>query len=417
MGNQTASRREPQSAPARARLGIGGFGMCRFGTGSFRIGSFAIGALAALLAACSSPSPPPGASDASVTGIADSVTGMRYLATGETRGFTRATRPRPFEFPQDHASHPDFRNEWWYFTGNAFDASGRHFGFELTFFRVGLGGGARAHASAWASNDLWVAHFALTDTANGDFHAEERLSRGALGLAGAEANPLRVWVEDWAVVGEPSGALRLTARGESAAIELEVRGIDRIVAQGDRGLDAKGPEPGNASYYYSAPRLAVGGTIRVGAEPLHHVMGSAWLDREWSTSALSAGVAGWDWFALQLDDGRDLMYYRLRQDDGRASPYSGGSVAQGDRVQRLDAEAVELEVTRRWRSRATGVEYPIGWRLRVPALALDLDIVPYLPGQELDLSVRYWEGAVRVEGSAGDATVAGNGYLELAGYR
>jgi len=297
-----------------------------------------------------------------------------------------------------------------------FDAAGRHFGFELTFFRVALGVPREERASAWASDQIWLGHFALTDTANHMFHAEERLSRGALGLAGAQALPLRIWVEDWSVSEPEHGVLRLFARGTSGAVDLELRGIERIVAQGDAGLDRKGPEPGNASYYYSAPRLAASGSIMIGDESSVAVEGSAWMDREWSTSALSAGIAGWDWFALQLDDGRDLMYSRLRRDDGGASSFSGGSIAGIGGVQRLGATDVDLEITRRWRSQASGVEYPVGWRMRIPTLGLDLGIEPYLPDQEVDLSVRYWEGAVRVLGSAGDAGVTGNGYLELAGY-
>jgi len=343
------------------------------------------------------------------------VTGIRYLA-GDSAGFARALTPRAFVFPQDHASHPGFRNEWWYFTGNVFDATGRHFGFELTFFRVALAAPRRERESAWASDQIWLGHLAVTDTAHREFHAEERLSRGALGLAGAEASPLHIWVEDWGVTEPERGVLRLVAEGRNFSIDLELRGLERIVAQGDGGLDRKGPEAGNASYYYSAPRLVAKGSIRVGDDAAVSVNGSAWMDREWSTSALSAGIVGWDWFALQLDDGRDLMYYRLRREDGGTSPFSGGSVADLEGVRRLGPDDVALEVTRRWRSRSSGVEYPVAWRMRIPTLGLDLGIEPYLEDQEVDLSVRYWEGAVRVRGSVGDGALAGSGYLELAGY-
>lgn len=381
-------------------------------------------AFAACLAACS-PSGMGGSNGADtgsperrgpVGGIRGAVTGMDYLAGSETGAFERALTPRPFVFPRDHASHPGFRNEWWYFTGNVFDSRGRHFGFELTFFRIALEGHAPQRDSAWASDQVWVGHFALTDTAKGEFHTAERWSRGALGLAGAEASPLHIWVESWSAAEDRGGVLRLRAQDGDTGIDLELRGLDRIVAQGEDGLDAKGPEPGNASYYYSAPRLAVRGTVRTGNEPPHSVDGAAWMDREWSTSALSPDLAGWDWFALQLDDGRDLMYYRLRRNDGETSRFSGGSVAGEDGVRQLDADDVALEATRYWRSPGTRVDYPIGWRLRVPALELDVEVEPYLPNQEVDLSVRYWEGAVRVRGMAGVSPIRGNGYLELAGY-
>lgn len=363
----------------------------------------------------------------SVAGSA--VTGIRYLGgssgtdagtgSGEagTVRFLRAEAPREFVFPADHGSHPEFRTEWWYFTGNLSAAADRHFGFEVTFFRIGIGSRRRAGESAWASDQIWMAHFALTDTANRKFRTAERLSRGALDLAGADSDPFAVWVEDWSVRAAPGGGLVLRAQSDDAAVDLELSGLERIVLQGDLGLDPKGPAPGNASYYYSAPRLHVHGSVRSGSESAMTVNGSAWLDREWSTSALSAGIAGWDWFALQLDDGRDLMFYRLRGADGSTSPFSSGSLTDaGGKVRRLLAADVELIATEHWRSPGTGVVYPVGWHMRVPAIELDLLVEPYLPQQEIDLSVRYWEGAVRIGGRSGEEAVGGAGYLELAGY-
>ncbi|WP_428100051.1 lipocalin-like domain-containing protein [Candidatus Rariloculus sp.] len=349
-------------------------------------------------------------------------TGVRFLADGDhdSGGFARAYQPRPFVFPEDHGSHPDFRTEWWYFTGNVFGGGRRHYGFELTFFRVALAATAPESTSAWATNQFWMAHFALTDTTNGRFLTAERLTRGALGLAGASHTPFRLWVEDWQVDGRGEAAAEsfsLRARSEDVEIELSLDSLKRAVAQGDRGLDAKGSEPGNASYYYSLPRLAVSGTVRVGDSEADEVEGLAWMDREWATSALSEGIVGWDWFALHLSDGRDLMYYRLRGEDGSASTESGGTLVSADgRVLRLAGSDVELDVLDHWTSPVSNVRYPVRWRLRVPAEQIDLLIVPYIPNQEVNLSVRYWEGAVRVSGSAGGHSVGGNGYLELAGY-
>lgn len=349
---------------------------------------------------------------------------VRYLSDGDDDegGYARAFQPRAFVFPEDHGSHPEFRTEWWYFTGNVFGGGERHYGFEVTFFRVALAATAPDSPSAWATNQFWMAHFALTDTANGRFHAAERLTRGALGLAGASQAPFRVWVEDWQVEGraDPGAeSFRLRARGEDAAIDLQLESLKSAVAQGDRGLDAKGPEPGNASYYYSLPRLAVSGSVRVGeaGAGVDEVEGLAWMDREWATSALSEGVAGWDWFALQLSDGRDLMYYRLRGDDGLASAESGGTLVGADgEVLRLERSDVVLEAVDYWTSPLSNVRYPVQWRLAVPGEQLDLSIVPYIANQEVDLSVRYWEGAVRVSGTAEGRPIGGNGYLELAGY-
>lgn len=368
-------------------------------------------ACAVLLAACSGSAP---------SNEAGAPTGIRFLADGAEDGFARARTPRAFEFPADHGSHPEFRTEWWYFTGNLLDAGGRHFGFELTFFRVGFEGRAEHPKSSWATQQIWMAHFALTDTARERFVAAERLSRGALDLAGAQSAPFRVWVEDWsaeALSGVLEEGLKLRAEAEQAGLDLRLRPTKPHVAQGDAGLDAKGPEPGNASFYYSLPRMTASGSVRDSEGEAWRVEGEAWMDREWSTSSLSPDVEGWDWFALQLDDGRDVMLYRLRERGGGTSPFSGGSLVGADgAVVRLGPEDFELDPRRSWTSQASGVTYPVAWTVRLPGHGLELDVTPRLESQELRLSVRYWEGAVQVSGTDNGAPIGGHGYLELAGY-
>ncbi len=348
-------------------------------------------------------------------------TGLRLLGGAAADGFARATEPREFVFPADHGSHPEFRTEWWYFTGNLEATSGRHFGFELTFFRYALAPPAErlASSSAWRAEQIWMAHFAITDSEGGKFIARERLTREALGLAGATAEPLRVWVEDWSATGAGASddlTLRLRADDDVISLELDLKSTVPHVAQGDRGLDAKGAGVGNASHYYSVPRLAAAGAISVDGESFS-VTGLAWLDREWSTSSLEQGIAGWDWFALHLSDGSSLMFYRLRSAEGSASPYSGGSFVDAAGIRtRLAARDVELAPLDHWTSAASGVRYPVAWRLAVPSLGLSLDLRPYLENQELDLSVRYWEGAVHAEGRGPAGVLTAQGYLELAGY-
>lgn len=359
----------------------------------------------------------------SETGTAPGVSGVRYLAgSDDAEGFRRADSARPFVFPADHRPHPGFRTEWWYFTGNLFDEAARHYGFELTLFRIALAPSGPATDSAFASAEVWMGHVAVTDTAREMFQAAERLSRGAPGLAGpapADAgttDSVVIAVEDFRI-GFAGDTATLIAGTEDFGIELELTGLERIVAQGDDGLDPKGPEPGNASYYFSAPRLGAVGAVRSDGRDAVTVSGTAWMDREWSTSALSPDVAGWDWFALQLDDGRDLMFYRLRNDDGGTNEFSGGSIADASgSVRRLAADAVELEPLRTWTSRRSGVEYPVAWSLSIPDEAIDLEIRPRLEQQELDLTVRYWEGAVTASGTSAGSPLDGVGYLELAGY-
>jgi predicted secreted hydrolase len=370
------------------------------------------------------------------------------LRAPDTRGFARALAPRPFVFPADHGSHPDYRTEWWYYTGNLAARDGRRFGFQLTFFRTALAPPlaepAGGRASAWATRQVWFAHFAVTDAAGHRFLAYERWERQALGLAGAEAQPFRVWVGPWSAAAsagagagtgtEPAAAgtppMRLFATGAEAAIDLVLTTALPPVPQGDRGLSAKSAELGNASYYYSLPRLAAAGTLRLGAEQLA-VTGQAWMDREWSTSSLAAGEVGWDWFALQLDDGWELMLYRLRR---RRDPHAAPAVGEAEladpaslatliepdgRTTLLPLAAVRFAATSTWTSPASHARYPSGWRLTLPdagPTAFDLTVRPLIADQELRLSFRYWEGAVTASGTHGGHPVQARGYVELTGY-
>jgi predicted secreted hydrolase len=340
---------------------------------------------------------------------------VREALAEEREGFARALAPRPLSFPKDHGPHPDFRTEWWYYTGNLRTAAGRHLGFQLTFFRVALAPAAAPRPSAWATRQLYFAHFALTDTAGGRFHAGSRVSRGAQDLAGAELAPFRVWVEDWSAIGDGTSA-RLRASDGDVALDLNVWPAKPLVLQGDRGLSRKGAEPGNASFYYSFTRMPARGVVRLGAETLE-VEGEAWMDREWSTSGLGPGVEGWDWFALQLDDGRELMFYLLRRGDGTPDPFSAGTLVAADgTARRLEAGDVRVEPLAHWTSPRSGVRYPARWRVTVPSDDLRVEIEPRLADQELRVGTRYWEGAVAASGVAGGRLVAGHGYVELVGY-
>lgn len=340
---------------------------------------------------------------------------VREALADDRAGFARAVAARPLSFPEDHGPHPDFRTEWWYYTGNLRTAAGRHLGFQLTFFRVALAPVSDPRASEWATRQLYFAHFAITDSAGKRFHAFRRVSRAALGLAGASAAPFRVWVEDWSAEGEGATA-RLRASDGEVALDLQVTAAKPVVLQGDRGLSRKGPDPGNASFYYSFTRMPARGVVRLGAETLE-VSGEAWMDREWSTSALGPGVEGWDWFALQLDDGREVMFYLLRRRDGTADPLSAGTLVTADgTAQRLDVGDVGVETLGHWSSPRSGVRYPARWRVSVPSAQLQLEIEPRLADQELSVGTRYWEGSVVVGGSAGGRRLTGQGYVELVGY-
>lgn len=328
-------------------------------------------------------------------------------------GFERVIEPRPFVFPADHGPHPTFQTEWWYYTGNLTADNGRRFGFQLTFFRRALSPYPPARESAWATNDVYMAHFAISDIDGGRFYAFERFSRSALGLAGASGDPFRVFLNDWSVEGSgPQGmTMRLRAAQDGVALDLVAVNSRPPVLQGNAGVSQKGSQVGNASAYYSLTRMISNGTIQIGSAT-YTVSGLTWMDREWGTSALEEGMTGWDWFALQLESGHDLMYYQLREADGKPSPFVGGSLLlPDDTVIILGPGDVELEVTATWQSPKSGAVYPAGWRLRIPRYGIDLVITPALQDQELPTAVVYWEGAVDVEGS-----MRGRGYVELTGY-
>lgn len=340
------------------------------------------------------------------------------LSGADTAGYARALEPRPFTFPEDHLSHPDFRTEWWYFTGNVETEEGRPFAYHLTIFRNAAAPRTPRRASAWNSRQVWFAHLAVTDVEAERHHAFERFGREALGLAGAEGDPVRVWLEDWEVegTGDDLFPARLRAAEGPVALDLELGEGKGPVPQGDQGLSRKGPDPGNASYYLSWPRLPVQGTITT-PEGSFRVRGEGWLDREWSTSALDEAHEGWDWFSIQLESGRELMFYELRRRDGTADTLSKGALVEEDGSHRvLSLEEVELEVLDQWASPLDGARYPSGWRLRIPAEGMDLRVEPLLRDQEMNLSVRYWEGAVRVTGEDRGEPVRGRGFVELTGY-
>jgi predicted secreted hydrolase len=333
--------------------------------------------------------------------------------------FERALEPRELHFPADHGPHESFQTEWWYFTGNLDAEDGRELAYQLTFFRRSLAFERPELDSGWAARDAALAHFTVGDAASGEFVSFERFQRHALGLSGAQGDPWRVWLRDWSASGElEGGGARLVAEGlasdgNGVAIDLVLRASGPVVLHGDRGLSRKGHEPGNASYYASIPRLETRGTVRIGGRE-RSVRGESWFDHEWSTSALDAGQTGWDWFALRFADGRVLMLYVLRRDDGsRDTTSSGTFVAADGTTHHLALDSFEIEALATWTSRRSGASYPSRWRIRVPAHALQVEITPTVPASELAHSVRYWEGPVRGEDGAGEAV---RGFVELTGY-
>jgi len=263
-----------------------------------------------------------------------------------------------------------------------------------------------------------MAHLALTDVKGNRFYTDERFSRAGNELAGAAGNKYQVWLYDWSATAEDKAdfPLRLRAKSDEFAIDLLLNTQKSLVLQGEQGLSRKSAEPGNASYYYSYTRLPTLGTLSI-AGVNHSVTGNSWMDREWSTSALSKEQSGWDWFALQFSDNSELMFFQLRRKDGQQDSNSAGSVvlADGTKVP-LQMQDVTIKTLDTWRSPHSKINYPSQWRLSVPSQKLEVDIVPLINDQELNVSYRYWEGAVSITGTKDGKAISGQGYVELTGY-
>lgn len=341
------------------------------------------------------------------------------LSSSADPGFARALVPRLFQFPQDDGPHPQFQTEWWYWTGNLENAEKRHFGYQLTFFRRALRPQSRrSHsqsASPWASQGIYFGHFTISDVHTQSFYDSERFSRGNKALAGVQAAPFAIWLDNWQVKQTAPNQHHLSAQSVAHMtdyrIDLNLSSLKPTALQGQNGLSQKSALKGNASYYYSRSRLDSVGQIKIGKESFQ-VKGLSWLDREWSTSALDKNQQGWDWFSLQLDDQREIMLYQLRQKDARISEFSSGSLIQANgKVLPLSQKEFQIQVKQHWRSPDTGISYPAAWQVKIPSQGIDLNIEPWQANQELQGSLIYWEGAVKVTGSQ-----TGNGYVELTGY-
>jgi predicted secreted hydrolase len=351
-------------------------------------------------------------------------------ANNDITGYTRAIAPRSWQFPQDFGAHPDFQTEWWYYTGNVETSDGHHFGYQFTIFRRAIAPqvnpspvpspqAGRKIESEWRTNQVYMAHFAVSDIGGGHYYHQQRFSRGAAGLAGAATDPrYRVWVENWQVEAQDDAAQYtvISADAGDFAVNLTLEQTKPPALQGDHGLSAKSGDVGNASYYYSLTRLITSGTIRIGDQSFT-VKGATWKDHEFGTSALSVDAQGWDWFGLQLDDNRELMLGQIRKSDGGREPAFGGLLVNPDGSTRyLKSSDFTLDVTNTWQSPHTGATYPAGWNISVntgESKPLDITITPLLADQELIGSgnADYWEGAVKIGGDA-----AGYGYMELTGY-
>ena len=331
----------------------------------------------------------------------------------------QATAGYVFAFPRDHASHPDYKIEWWYYTGNLKAADGRRFGYQVTFFRVGVDH-TPANPSRWAIRDLFMTHLAVSDASGKRYRFSEKLSRGGPGLAGARADRYQAWNDDWTATLNARGQHVLKAPGHEAGIDLVLDEGKPPIINGLNGISQKGAQAGNASHYYSVTRMPTSGTLTIDGERVA-VSGDSWMDHEFGTSFLEPGQRGWDWLSIQLSDGRELMLYQLRGTNGGRDPRSSGTIVdRAGRSMHLANSDFTLTPGRRRFTSPNGAEYPIEWTVGIPSQRLELTVTTPLDDQELSLvrstGIAYWEGMIDVAGKTGSGPVTGSGYLEMTGY-
>lgn len=371
-----------------------------------------------------------------LTGAAGDAPVKATATAAANTGWLRAAPGYAWSFPRDHYAHPAHRTEWWYLTGHLREEGtppdAEPVAFQFTLFRIGLDPQAPPPGgSAWRANALVMGHAATTDPVAGRHVFSETLWRAAAGLGGfgAPGDTTLAWCQappgtpgTWAIdLVDGSFAVRARDDGRGLGFDLRCTSATPPVLQGPGGFSPKDVSGNAGSLYYSLPRLEVSGTLRRGDHDVK-VAGQAWLDREVFTSTLGAAQTGWDWVSLQLDDGRDLMLYRLRTADGRVDFALGTLTGRDGASRQLTPDTWSLEPLSQWKSAATGATYPVDWRLRVPGSGIDVELRATLPDQEnvsTRTGVHYWEGAVRAvapPGLPGAGSPRGRGFVELTGY-
>jgi len=331
------------------------------------------------------------------------------------QSFKPALSGYEFSFPRDHGSHPEYRTEWWYYTGHLTTASGRRYGFEVTFFRVGVTPPA-ARETEWDLQQVMPAHFAITDVKERKFRYYEKLNRASPFTAGAMTDRLDVFNEGWHVVTNPDGSWRLVAAEGKDSIDVTLRSRKEPAIHGENGISVKAAGVGFASHYYSMTRMEAAGTVNG-----ERASGQVWMDHEFGSSALRENQQGWDWFSIQLDNDAEIMLYVIRKSDGTADVTSSGSLVTSDgSVIHIRRDQMRITPEGSWKSAKSGTTYPMGWRVELPRLQIALRLQPLMREQELitqgSTGLTYWEGAVDASGSFGGVTVRGRGYVEMTGY-
>jgi predicted secreted hydrolase len=338
---------------------------------------------------------------------------------GLGREFLQALPGYHFHFPQDHSAHEKFRTEWWYFTGHLETDEHRHFGYELTFFRSGVSNISDKDTSPWKLNNVYLAHFALSDLDRKDFKYFEKLNRGGLGPAGANSDNFYVYNETW--FAEQLGKqMILRAQAPGVAIHLSLDPAKAEVVHGKDGVSQKASGKGYASHYYSLTRLNSDGYVYIDGKA-SHAKGISWMDHEFGSNQLTNQQVGWDWFSIQLSNDTELMLYLMRTTSGGIDPNSSGTVVYANgSTKHLNLSDFKVTPSGSWKSSKSGGVYPMHWQIEIPSEQCKLKVSPYFESQELatakSTGVTYWEGASKAVGSFGGKPVTAEAYVEMTGY-
>ena len=331
------------------------------------------------------------------------------------------------EFPRDHGAHPGFKLEWWYVTGHLTDVVGSFHGFQITFFRRATS--PREHRASkilFDDSELHLAHTALLDVENKTFEHDERVNRRGWD-ADAQTDRLDIRNGNWSLraetPAEPDSPILLEGRIRGThQLKLRLVPTKRLAVFGENGVSKKGASKNAASYYLTYSRLRAEGHLIRSNRSVITLTGEAWMDHEISSSQLDQKQVGWDWLGIQLDDGREIMVYVLRQLDGSADPASKLTwVGVDGNLRAFGTDAFRLTAKGHWKSPSSGCAYPERLRLECTdpnsGSQRTFEIVPRFSAQEitskLGRALSYWEGACEVrEGGVRK----GNAYMELTGY-
>lgn len=336
------------------------------------------------------------------------------------RQYAQPSKSVPIVLPRDHGPHPNFKTEWWYFTGwfTSKDLN-EPLGIQITFFRsapdVPL-----ENPSRFKPGQLLFAHAAVALPSHGKLkHAQIIRRSGSGGVSWESAKPgeqvLNLQMPGWALNSATGEAWHCKIQTPQLGLQMRMQQTQAPWLQGENGFSRKGPDEVQSSHYITLPHLKSSGTLVLDGKTIA-VDGEFWMDHEWSSTVLAENAQGWDWVGLHGDRGESLMAFQIRNKISNEPPvWAHGALRLEDKNPQ-QFESVRFTPLRQWRSTRTGIQYPISQTLDFDNLRLVLD--PLMDDQELDArsstGTLYWEGAVRVK--TRDGKPWGRGYLEMTGY-